>query len=207
MATGSKKDALKSTQKSDSKLPLKPPLKMPLKRSAQAAVAQAGFVAGKTTPTFELQATGDISVKISVKSKELNGQNFVLYFYPKDNTPGCTLEGQDFTKLEKDFKRLNCSVFGVSRDSVKMHEGFRSKCGLKIPLLSDPDEKLCRSFDVIKYKKLYGREFQGIERSTFLIDERGRLIAEWRKVKVAGHAAEVLAKLKEHLAHLKSAKA
>ena len=120
------------------------------------------------------------------------GKRTVLYFYPKDNTPGCTLEGQDFKARHKDFMALNTQILGVSRDSVKSHEGFKSACGFPFELLADPGDVLGRMFDVIQIKSLYGRTFEGIERSTFLIDERGRLRHEWRKVKVDGHVEEVL---------------
>jgi peroxiredoxin Q/BCP len=116
----------------------------------------------------------------------------VIYFYPKDATPGCTTEGQDFRDLHTKFKRQNTVILGVSRDSVASHEKFKAKQEFPFDLLSDPEEKLCKQFDVIKEKSLYGRKFMGIERSTFLIDENGKLRKEWRKVKVKGHADEVL---------------
>ncbi len=147
---------------------------------------------GKRVPDFELPANGGDSVKLS----KLKGQNVVLYFYPKDNTPGCTLEGQDFRDHHQKFRRANAVILGVSRDSLKSHENFCAKFGFQFPLLSDADEKLCKLFGVIKEKNMYGRKVLGIERSTFLIDERGVLRAEWRKVRVKGHAAEVLAALK-----------
>ncbi|MEJ2567245.1 MAG: peroxiredoxin [Gammaproteobacteria bacterium] len=113
-------------------------------------------------------------------------------FYPKDNTPGCTLEGQDFRDLKARFTRANTVVLGVSRDSVKSHEGFKKKQNFNFDLLADEDEKLCKLFDVIKLKNMYGKQVMGVERSTFLIDAKGVLRREWRKVKVDGHAAEVL---------------
>lgn len=128
--------------------------------------------------------------------RALRGKNVVLYFYPKDNTPGCTMEGQDFSDLCAKFKRQETLIFGVSRDSIAAHEKFRDKQQLPFALLSDPDEKLCRQFDVIREKMLYGRKFMGIERSTFLIDTNGKLRQEWRNVRVKGHAAEVLAAVK-----------
>jgi peroxiredoxin Q/BCP len=137
---------------------------------------------------FKAASTGGKTMQL----KELRGQNVVIYFYPKDSTPGCTMEGRDFSALHSKFKRANTSVFGVSRDSIASHEKFKEKQGFKFELLSDPDEKLCKKFDVIKQKKLYGREFMGIERSTFLVDKDGKLRREWRKVKVKGHAEEVL---------------
>jgi len=116
----------------------------------------------------------------------------VLYFYPKDSTPGCTTEGQNFRDLYADFQAANTLIFGVSRDSLKAHENFRSKQAFPFELISDKEETLCQLFDVIKLKKLYGREYLGIERSTFLIDSYGVLQQEWRGLKVPGHAAEVL---------------
>jgi len=137
---------------------------------------------------FAAEATGDKKIRL----KDLRGSNVVLYFYPKDSTPGCTQEGHDFSELHSRFKRQQTVIFGVSRDSVASHEKFKAKQGLPFDLLSDPDEKLCRKFDVIQEKSLYGRKYLGIERSTFLIDPEGKLRGEWRNVKVKGHAAEVL---------------
>ena len=137
---------------------------------------------------FECAATGDRTMQFNA----LRGKKVVLYFYPKDATPGCTAEGQDFRDLHAKFRRQHTVVFGVSRDSIRSHEKFRDQQKLPFDLLSDPDEKLCRQFDVIREKTLYGRKFMGVERSTFLIDENGRLREEWRKVKVKGHVAAVL---------------
>ena len=137
---------------------------------------------------FKAAATGDKTIQL----KALRGKKVVLYFYPKDATPGCTTEGQNFRDLHARFKRRNTVILGVSRDSIASHEKFKTKQGFPFDLLSDPDEKLCKQFDVIKEKSLYGRKFLGIERSTFLIDEDGKLRQEWRKVKVKGHAEEVL---------------
>ncbi len=137
---------------------------------------------------FKCAATGGQIVQL----KTLRGKKIVLYFYPKDATPGCTTEGQNFRDLHATFKRHNTMVFGVSRDSLASHEKFKSRQKFPFELLSDPDEKICRKFAVIKEKSLYGRKFMGIERSTFLLDENGKLRQEWRKVKVAGHAAAVL---------------
>ena len=142
---------------------------------------------------FKADATGDKTIRL----KDLRGQNVVLYFYPKDSTPGCTLEGQDFRDLHTRFRRRKTEILGVSRDSVASHERFRSKQNFPFDLLSDPDEKLCRQFDVIREKNMYGRKVMGIERSTFLIDTKGKLRRERRKVKVKGHAAEVLEAVKE----------
>ena len=137
---------------------------------------------------FKAAATGDQTIEL----KDLRGQNVVIYFYPKDATPGCTTEGQDFRDLHSKFRRAKTVILGVSRDSLASHEKFKAKQQFPFDLLSDPDEKLCDKFDVIKEKTLYGRKFMGIERSTFLIDSDGKLRQEWRKVKVKGHAAEVL---------------
>lgn len=137
---------------------------------------------------FKCVATGDQTIQL----KALRGDKVVLYFYPKDNTPGCTTESEQFRGLHAKFRRAGAVIFGVSRDSIQSHESFRKKLKLPFDLLSDPDEKLCRQFDVIQEKSLYGRKFMGIERSTFLLDEHGKLQQEWRKVRVKGHAAEVL---------------
>ena len=142
----------------------------------------------RQAPDFKCPATGDQTIHL----KSLRGKKVVIYFYPKDSTPGCTTEGQDFRDLHAKFKRRNAVILGVSRDSLASHEKFKAKQKFPFELLSDPDELLCRKFDVIKEKTLYGRKFMGIERSTFLIDDRGKLRQEWRKVKVKGHAAEVL---------------
>ena len=116
----------------------------------------------------------------------------MLYFYPKDNTPGCTTEGADFAARHKEFKRLGVEVVGISRDSLKSHEGFKAKMKFPFELLADPDEKVCKAFGVMKDKNMYGRKVRGIERSTFVIDPKGMLAREWRGVKVPGHAEEVL---------------
>ena len=127
----------------------------------------------------------------TVHLQGLRGQHVVIYFYPKDSTPGCTTEGQDFRDLYAKFRRRNTVVLGVSRDSLAAHEKFREKQSFPFDLISDADEKLCRQFNVIREKTLYGRKFMGIERSTFLIDASGKLRNEWRKVKVKNHAAQV----------------
>jgi peroxiredoxin Q/BCP len=137
---------------------------------------------------FKAEATRNKTIQL----KDLRGQNVVIYFYPKDSTPGCTLEGQDFRDLYARFRRQKTLVLGVSRDSLASHEKFRDKQEFPFDLISDPDEALCSQFDVIHEKTLYGRKFMGVVRSTFLIDAAGKLRAEWRKVKVKGHAAEVL---------------
>jgi len=116
----------------------------------------------------------------------------VLYFYPKDNTPGCTTEGGDFRDRHKEFKRLGCEIFGISRDSLKSHEAFKAKMNFPFELLADPDERVCKAFGVMKDKNMYGRKVRGIERSTFVVGDDGKLLREWRGVKVPGHAEEVL---------------
>ncbi len=147
----------------------------------------------KKAPDFSLAATGDQTLSL----KDFKGKNLIIYFYPKDNTPGCTTEGQNFRDLYQKFQKLNTEILGVSRDSVRIHENFKNKHGFPFDLLSDPDEVMCKAYDVIKLKKLYGREYMGIERSTFLIDDKGKLRHEWRKVKVKGHVEEVLAAVKD----------
>lgn len=148
---------------------------------------------GKKVSNFELPATGEQTIKLSA----LKGQKVVLYFYPKDSTPGCTQEGQDFRDQSAKFKRAGAVILGVSRDSLKSHENFKAKQNFNFELLSDKDEELCNLFDVIKEKNMYGKKVMGIERSTFVIDEKGVLRKEWRKVKVAGHVDEVLQAVKE----------
>ena len=143
---------------------------------------------GKKVPAFKLPATGDQEISLS----GLKGKKVVLYFYPKDSTPGCTLEGQDFRDQQARFKHQNAVILGVSRDSLASHEKFKAKQKFNFDLLSDADEKLCTLFDVIKEKNMYGKRVMGIERSTFLIDEKGTLRQEWRKVKVKGHVDQVL---------------
>lgn len=142
----------------------------------------------KKVPAFSQEATGDKKIAL----KDLVGKRVVLYFYPKDNTPGCTTEGEDFRDNFAKFKRAKTVILGVSRDSVKSHENFKAKYDFPFELISDADEKLCTLFDVIKEKNMYGRKVMGIQRSTFLIDEKSVLRQEWRKVKVKGHVDEVL---------------
>nr|WP_314570539.1 peroxiredoxin [uncultured Pseudomonas sp.] len=137
---------------------------------------------------FQAQATGGQTVSLS----ELKGRQVVVYFYPKDSTPGCTTQGQDFRDLLEQFKAADTEVFGVSRDGLKSHENFKAKQGFTFELISDRDEALCQLFDVIKLKKLYGKEYLGVDRSTFLIDRNGVLRQEWRGVKVPGHVQSVL---------------
>ncbi len=145
-------------------------------------------VIGSIISNFTLPATGNQDISLS----DYKGKNVVIYFYPKDSTPGCTTEGGDFRDQIKSFEKANTVILGVSRDTIKKHENFKSKQQFPFELLSDTEEKLCKQFDVIKLKKLYGKEYLGIERSTFLIDTNGKLVKEWRKVKVKGHVDEVL---------------
>jgi peroxiredoxin Q/BCP len=139
-------------------------------------------------PDFEVQATGTQRFQLSA----FQGHPFILYFYPKDDTPGCTVEGQQFRDLHGEFLRAKVPVFGISRDSIASHEKFKKKMGFPFELLSDPDEKACSIFGVMKMKNMYGRQVRGVERSTFVIDSKGRIAKEWRGVKVPGHAQEVL---------------
>lgn len=142
-------------------------------------------------PAFSAEATtGTISLS------DFAGKPLVLYFYPKDNTSGCTMEGRDFAAHYEEFKALGYEIIGVSRDSLRSHKNFCEKQGFPFPLISDPDEALCKLYDVMKLKKMYGREYMGVERSTFLIDAKGVVAGEWRKVKVPGHVEAVLEALK-----------
>ena len=148
---------------------------------------------GKKVPAFKLPATGEQTIA----SKDLLGKAYVLFFYPRDNTPGCTTEGENFRDNYAKFRRRKVAVLGVSRDNMRSHERFKAKFDFPFPLLSDEDEKLCGIFDVIKQKNMYGKKVRGIERSTFLVDADGKLRREWRKVKIDGHVEEVLEALKE----------
>ena len=147
---------------------------------------------GEKAPVFKGESTGASIVDLS----KLKGKKVVLYFYPKDNTPGCTTEGQNFRDLYQEFVKENALIYGLSRESIKSHENFIEKQSFPFDLISDTDEKICKQYEVIKEKSMYGRKYMGIERSTFLIDEKGILIQEWRKVKVSGHAEEVLITIK-----------
>lgn len=141
----------------------------------------------KPIPTFKASSTqGDIS------SDTLGGRYTVMFFYPRNNTPGCTTESQDFRDQHDTFAAANCRIIGVSRDTLKSHEGVTEKLALPYPLVPDPEETLCELFGVMKLKNMYGKQVRGIERSTFLIDPNGILIREWRKVRVPGHVSEVL---------------
>lgn len=143
-------------------------------------------------PNFEFRATSNLNAHLN----DYKGQIVVLYFYPKDATPGCTTEGQDFRDAFPQFKALNTEIFGISRDSLKSHEQFKAKQNFPFELISDSEEQLCQLFDVIKMKSMYGKQVRGIERSTFIINKDGRLINEWRKVSVKGHIEDVLTTIK-----------
>ena len=143
-------------------------------------------------PNFELEGTNNLSFNLS----SFLGKYIVIYFYPKDSTPGCTNEGIDFTENINKFKKMNVEIFGVSRDTIKSHENFKAKYNFPFELLSDPQEIACNLFNVIKMKNMYGKKLRGIERSTFLINPEGKLINEWRGVKVNGHIEEILEVLK-----------
>ena len=151
---------------------------------------------GKALPKSTLKLPLALSGAETATLSDYAGQWLVLYFYPKDSTPGCTTEGIDFNALLPKLKKLNASVLGVSRDSVKSHDNFCAKQGFKFPLVSDADEALCQAFDVIQEKNMYGRKVLGVVRSTFLISPDSRIVQEWRGVKVAGHADAVLDALK-----------
>ncbi|HWL28303.1 MAG TPA: peroxiredoxin, partial [Burkholderiaceae bacterium] len=144
-------------------------------------------VVGQAIPPFTATSThGDVS------TDDLRGQYSILYFYPKDNTPGCTTQAQNFRDRHDEFDAAGCRIFGISRDTLKSHEGFTSKQALPYPLISDPDERLCELFGVMKLKNMYGKQVRGIERSTFLVNPEGVLVKEWRGLRVPGHVDEVL---------------
>ena len=147
----------------------------------------------KKIPAFSLPSTGGRTFKPA----DVAGKKLVIYFYPRDNTPGCTTEGVAFRDLHADFKKAGAVVVGVSPDSLKSHEKFKEKMSFPFELLADEDHAVCDLFEVYKEKSLYGRKYMGVERSTFLIDEQGVLKREWRKVKVPGHVQEVLAAVKD----------
>lgn len=154
---------------------------------------QTALIIGEPVPDFEAAATSDLNFKLS----DYRGKrNLVLYFYPKDSTPGCTTEGQDFRDLHDEFKAHDTEIFGISKDSMRRHDNFKAKQSFTFELISDEDESVCNLFNVIQLKKLYGKEYMGIVRSTFLIDKDGVLRQHWDKVKVKGHAAEVLEAVK-----------
>ncbi|HUU72980.1 MAG TPA: peroxiredoxin [Burkholderiales bacterium] len=143
---------------------------------------------GLNVPDFTAPATSDRTIRLT----DMKGSCVVLYFYPRDNTPGCTDEGRQFAEHYPAFRKANCEIFGVSRDNLRSHENFKSKMGFPFELLSDEDEQLCNMFGVMKMKNMYGKKVRGIERSTFVIDTAGVVQREWRGIKVPGHAAEVL---------------
>ena len=147
---------------------------------------------GKKCPKFKAKCTSELNLS----NEDFIGKNLVIYFYPKDSTPGCTIEGQEFRDNYKYFKKLNTEILGVSRDSIKSHENFKSKQAFPFELLSDPDEKVCRAFDVMKLKSMYGKEYIGVDRSTFLVSAKGIILKEWCSVKVKGHVDDVLSTLK-----------
>ena len=141
-----------------------------------------------TVPEFSAEMTGDRTFELS----DYKGKTLVLYFYPKDNTPGCTTEGMQFRDLHPQFVAANAEIFGISRDSIRSHEGFKAKLEMPFELISDPDETVCNLFNVMRMKNMYGKQVRGVERSTFVIDGTGKLVKEWRGVKVPGHVDEVL---------------
>ena len=146
---------------------------------------------GNKIKNFKAEMTGEKDFNLS----DYSGQHIVIYFYPRDNTPGCTSEGEDFRDNFKIFTKKKTKIFGVSKDSLKSHDGFKDKFNFPFELISDPDEKICKLFDVIKEKSMCGKKYMGIERSTFLIGPDGKLLKEWRKVKVKGHVTEVISSI------------
>ena len=146
------------------------------------------ILTGLAVPDFSAPATGGSTFRLSAAL----GKSVVLYFYPRDNTPGCTDEGRQFNELHAKFRKLDCEIVGISRDSLRSHENFKSKLGFSFELLSDENEHVCNMFGVMKMKNMYGKKVRGIERSTFAIDANGFMRREWRGVKVPGHAREVL---------------
>ena len=148
---------------------------------------------GKKISNFKAKSTNENEFIL----KDFQDRLLVLYFYPKDNTPGCTQEGIDFSSNYRKFNNLNTEIIGISKDNIKSHENFKKKYKYKFDLISDEDEKICKMFDVIKEKNMYGKKYMGIERSTFIIDKKGKLLKEWRKVKVKGHVEEVLKFIKD----------
>src|SRR5262249_33892605 len=174
----------------------RPPAETRLQRPLHSQRLSVSIAAGMETPLvglkvpdFEVASTRNASFKLSAAL----GSPLVLYFYPRDNTPGCTTEGEQFRDLHPEFVKCGCAVYGVSRDSLKSHEGFKAKMAFPFELLSDPDEKLCALFGVMKMKNMYGKQVRGVERSTFVLDAEGKLRREWRGVKVPGHVDDVLA--------------
>jgi len=156
-------------------------------------VADSPTVVNKTIPPFSAAMTGNQTFNLS----DYKGKNIILYFYPKDNTPGCTAESMEFRDKYAQFQQANTEIFGLSRDSIRSHEGFKEKLGMPFQLISDPDEAICTLFNVIKMKNMYGKQVRGIERSTFVIDATGKVVKEWRGVKVSGHVDAVLEVVKD----------
>jgi peroxiredoxin Q/BCP len=149
---------------------------------------------GEVAPNFVATSTAG-----EIKLSDLKGKNIILYFYPKDDTPGCTIEAQDFSKKAQDFDKLDSIIIGVSKDNIASHEKFISKYSLNFDLIADEDKSLCQLYQVIKEKSMFGKKYQGIERSTFLIDRLGKVVKVWRNVKVKGHVDEVYLELKNSL--------
>ncbi|CAN5907399.1 peroxiredoxin [soil metagenome] len=151
-------------------------------------MADSPSVVNKAVPLFSAAMTGNQTFHLT----DYQGKNIVLYFYPKDNTPGCTAESMEFRDKYALFQQANTEIFGLSRDSIRSHDGFKAKLGMPFDLISDPDETVCNLFNVMKLKNMYGKQVRGIERSTFVIDATGKVVKEWRGVKVSGHVEEVL---------------
>lgn len=199
-----KKVAKKAAKKVAKKAIAKKAVTKKLKKVKTTPVIVAGTIISSSEPSKAPQI-GEVVPNFSIPStagqdfvlNNYQGKKVVLYFYPKDSTPGCTTEGYEFSGLQDQFKNQNTEIFGISRNSLLSHDKFKDEQSLTIDLLSDPDEKACKLFDVIKQKNMYGNMVMGVERSTFLLDEKGRLVKEWRKVKAEGHAKEVLAAVKE----------
>lgn len=202
-----KKKAVKPVKKLAKKAakkvaPKKATAKKPTKKAAVKSTAIAptkttlppkGPQIGETVPDFSIPSTAGQDFVLS----QHRGKKVVLYFYPKDSTPGCTTEAYEFSNLKDQFNKENTEVYGISRNSLLSHDKFIDEQSLTIDLLSDPDEKACKLFDVIKMKNMYGKQVMGVERSTFVLDEKGQLVKEWRGVKAEGHAKEVLNIIKE----------
>lgn len=148
---------------------------------------------GKTLPDLTVESSSGEKINL----KDLKGHKTILYFYPKDNTPGCTIQGNEYNAFLNHFDKLNTKVYGISRDNLKSHDKFIQKCDFKFELLADTEEKMCKFFDVIKEKNMYGKKVMGVERSTFIIDENGKIIGEYRKVKAEGNAALILEVIKQ----------
>ncbi len=183
-----KKKAKKATKKTAKKATKKVAMKPAKKATKKVAKGGEDTLTGKSLPAFALDSTTGSKRTLA----DINGKVAVIYFYPRDNTPGCTLEGHDFRRLHKEFQNAGAEIFGVSRDSIKSHLGFAEKCDFPFELLSDPEDKLMRPLKVIGEKSMYGKKFEGIIRSTFVVGADGKIKKVWRNVKVAGHAEEVL---------------